>query len=137
MLYPLKKSISIENDQPLLKLLPLQTFKTQIFYNSKVLEENRVFREEDYINCRIITGEISTNKLDIHYNCEVVRPDLTIISNKVDLPALQIGEVVQASTSFRNNTNKEIVFEVFVPEQEISGLKVTPVVKTLPPKQEI
>jgi hypothetical protein len=48
-----------------------------------------------------------------------------------------VGEVTQATTSLKNNTNKEIIFEIFVPEFEVCGLKVTPVVKTLPPKQEI
>jgi len=37
LLYPLKKSIAVENDQPLIKLLPLQTLKTHIIYRSKRL----------------------------------------------------------------------------------------------------
>ena len=56
MLYPLKKSIAVENDQPLLKLLPLQTLKTYIMYKSKKLEDSKNYREEDYITCRVITG---------------------------------------------------------------------------------
>lgn len=137
LLYPLKKSICVENDQPLIKLLPLQTLKTHIIYRSRRLEDSRSYREEDYISCRVITGEIATSKLDIHYNCEVVRPDLTISHNKVDLPALQLGETVEATTAFRNNTNKEIIFEVFLPHLLVSGLSLTPVVKTLPPKQAV
>lgn len=137
LLHPLKKNIYIENDQPLFKLLPLQTVKTHIVYRSKKLEDSKSYREEDYIACRVITGEIATGKVDIHYSCEVVRPDLTVTSNKIDFQALQVGETVQATTSLRNNTNKEIIFEIFVPDFELCGLKVTPVVKTLPPKQEV
>lgn len=53
------------------------------------------------------------------------------------MPALQVGEITQAATSIKNNTNKEIIFEIFVPDFEACGLKVTPVVKTLASKQEI
>ena len=67
----------------------------------------------------------------------MVRPDLTISHNKVDLPALQLGETIEATTAFRNNTNKEIIFEVFLPNPLVSGLSLTPVVKTLPPKQAV
>jgi hypothetical protein len=138
LLHPLKKNISIENDQPLFKLLPLQTLKTSLVYKSRQLEDNgKTYKEDDYIGCKIITGEISTTKLDLHYSCEVTRPDLSITQNKIDLPALQVGEVVQASTTIRNNTNKEILFEVFVPDFEACGLMVTPVVKTLAGKQEV
>lgn len=65
----------------------------------------------------------------------MTKPDLEITSNKIDLPALQVGEATQAVTSIKNNTNKEIVFEIFVPEFEACGLRVTPVVKTLTAKQ--
>ena len=53
------------------------------------------------------------------------------------MPALQIGEIVQAATLIRNNTNKDLIFEIFMPDYEACGLKVTPVVKNLPAKQEI
>jgi hypothetical protein len=79
-------------------------------------DSGKNFKEEDYIGCKIITGEISTNKVDLHYTCEVTRADLSISNNKIDLPALQIDEIVQASTSIRNNTNKDILFELFVPD---------------------
>jgi len=118
-------------------LLPLQTLKTYFVYRSKRLEDSKNYREEEYIACKIITGEIATNKIDIHYFCEVTKPDLEITSNKIDLPALQVGEITQATTSIKNNTNKEIIFEILVPEFEACGLRVTPVVKTLTAKQEI
>lgn len=38
---------------------------------------------------------------------------------------------------FKNNINKDIVFEIFVPPFEVCGIKVTPVVKTLAPNQEV
>lgn len=44
---------------------------------------------------------------------------------------------MQASTVIKNNTNKDLVFEIFVPDVEICGLKITPVVKNLSAKQEI
>jgi hypothetical protein len=69
LLYPLKKNIQIEYDQPLFKLLPLQTLKTHILYRSRRLEEGKNHREEDYIGCRVITGDIATSKLDLHYSC--------------------------------------------------------------------
>ncbi len=106
-------------------------------YRSKKLEDSKNYREEDYIGCKVITGEIATNKIDIHYSCEVVKPDLTVSSNKIDFCALQVGEITQAATSLKNNTNKEIIFEIFVPDYDVCGLKVTPVVRTLPPKQEV
>ena len=37
LLYPLGKNLSVENDQPLIKLLPLQTLKTALIYHSKQL----------------------------------------------------------------------------------------------------
>ena len=57
--------------------------------------------------------------------------------NRIDLPALQEGESVQASTRIRNNSNKEIIYELFVPPVLLSGLRVTPVVATLQPKEEV
>lgn len=63
-----------------------------------------------------MTGEIATSKLDLHYVCDVTRPDLSVSHNKINLPALQVDELVQTTTSIRNNTNKDILFEIFVPE---------------------
>ncbi len=69
MLFNLKKNVTIENDQPLLKLLPLQTIKTHILFNSTRLSEGKNYREEDKIVCKVITGEIATSQVDIHYVC--------------------------------------------------------------------
>ncbi len=41
----LKKNVSIEHDQPLLKLLPLQTLRTYIYYNSTRLSDGKNYRE--------------------------------------------------------------------------------------------
>jgi hypothetical protein len=133
----LKKNISIENDQPLLKLLPLQTVRTHIVFNSSRLADGKNYREEDKLACKVITGEIATSQLDLHYFCEVTRPDLSLTHNKIDLPALQVAEIVQATTTLRNNSNKDLVFEIFVPDFAVCGLKLTPVVKHLPAKQEV
>lgn len=106
----LKKNVSIEHDQPLIKLLPLQTLRTYIYFNSSRLPDGKNYREEDRIACKVITGEIATSQLDLHYTVEVTRPDLTLAHNKIDLPALQVGEVAQAATTIRNNSNKDLVF---------------------------
>ena len=89
------------------------------------------------MGCRVITGELATSKFDIRYACEVVRADVAFSKNRIDLPALQEGESVQASTRIRNNSNKEIIYELFVPPVLLSGLRVTPVVATLQPKEEV
>ena len=87
----MKKNVTIENDQPLLKLLALQTIKTHLIFNSSRLSDSKNYREEDRINCKVITGEIATSQLELHYVCEVTRPDLSLTQNKIDLPALQVG----------------------------------------------
>lgn len=127
----------MDNDQPLLKLLPLQTVRTHIIFNSSRLPDGKNYREEDKLPIKVITGEIATSQLELHYVAEVTRPDLTLTHNKIDLPALQIGEIVQAATTLRNNSNKDLVFEIFVPDFQVCGLKLTPVVKHLPAKQEV
>jgi hypothetical protein len=133
----LKKNVSIEHDQPLLKLLPLQTLRTYIYFNSTRLPDAKSYREEDRIAFKVVTGEIATSQLDLHYTVEVTRPDLTLAYSKIDLPALQVGEVVQAATTIRNNSNKDLVFEIFLPDFKACGLKLTPVVRHLPAKQEV
>jgi hypothetical protein len=62
---------------------------------------------------------------------------LFIEKNKIELPALQINEICQVATVFKNNSNKEIIYELFYPFFEIAGLKITPAVKVLSPKQEV
>jgi hypothetical protein len=111
--------------------------RTHIIFNSNRLADGKNYREEDRLACKVITGEIATSQLDLHYTCEVVRPDLTLTHNKIELPALQVGEVVQAATTLRNNSNKDLIFEIFLPDFEASGLKLTPVVRHLPAKQEV
>ena len=44
---------------------------------------------------------------------------------------------MQASARLRNNSNKEVVYELFVPHQVVSGLRITPVVANLQPKEEV
>lgn len=63
ILLNLKKNVTIENDQPLLKLLPLQTIKTHLIFNSSKLTESKNYREEDRVSCKVITGEIATSQL--------------------------------------------------------------------------
>lgn len=116
ILLNLKKNVTIENDQPLLKLLPLQTIKTYLIFNSNRLSDSKNYREEDRISCKVITGEIATSQHELHYVCEVTRPDLSLTQNKIDMPALQVGEIVQAATLIRNNTNKDLIFEIFMPD---------------------
>jgi len=53
------------------------------------------------------------------------------------LPALQVNEICQVATVFKNNSNKEITYELFYPFFEIAGLKITPAVKVLSPRQEV
>jgi len=64
----------------------------------------------------MITGELATKKFDIRYVCEVVRADLAFTNNKIELPALQEGETVSATTRISNNSSKEIIYELFVPD---------------------
>lgn len=53
-------------------------------------------------------------------------------NNKLDLPALQEGELYSCAFEVKNNTSaKHLQFEVVVPHAEVCGMKVTPVVGSL------
>lgn len=109
--------------------------KKQIIYKSKSLEDKKSYREEGSIPCKIITGDIATSEIKIEYNCETIKPDLSLQHNKIDLKATQVDEISFASTILKNNINKDLIFELFVPPFEVCGLKITPVVKVLNPDQ--
>lgn len=138
LLYPLKKQLSVENDQTLFKILPRSTVKKYITYKSKPLDEyKKAMRDEGSIPCKIITGDIATDEIKIDYSCETIKPDLSVVHNHIDLQAIQVGEICYASTLLRNNLNKDLSYELFVPPFPVCGLQITPVVETLKPYQEI
>ncbi len=71
--------------------MPKETITTFITYRSKKLDNNgKTFKEEGFIPCKIITGDIANTEVKINYTCETVRPDLCILNNKIDLPVLQV-----------------------------------------------
>ena len=107
LLYPLKKHLSVENNQTLFKILPKSTVKKYITYKSKPLDDyKKSNRDEGTIPCKIITGDIATNEIKIDYSCETIKPDLSITHNHIDFQAIQVGEICYASTMLRNNLNK-------------------------------
>lgn len=62
---------------------------------------------------------------------------MSILENHIDFQSIQVEEFCSTSTVLKNNINKDVVFEIFVPPFEICGLKITPVVKNLSPNQEV
>lgn len=87
----MRPNLTVKHDQPLLKLLPRQTIHTYLVYHSTPLEANgKPHKEEGTITCKIITGQLAATEVKINFLCEVVRPDICITTNKIDLPTLQI-----------------------------------------------
>lgn len=93
MFYPIPKNISFENDQPKFKLLPKETRTKYIKFRTEKLVGTRSRHEEGVLHCKVITGNLETNEIKFHYNCDVRTPELSIGSSKIDLPALQEGEL--------------------------------------------
>jgi len=54
---------------------------------------------------------------------------------KIDFQAIQISEKYQAFLTIRNNTKVTQMIEFFLPYYEICGLKITPLVTSIPPEK--
>ena len=50
----------------------------------------------------------------------------------MDIPVLQVEESYNLMVQIKNQTQRDIIFEIFLPEYEICGLKITPLVEKIP-----
>ncbi len=133
--YPLPKEVSVELDLIPIQLLPREKFTTNIVYRSgKVLDTKK---DESFLNCKIVTGSISTRDIRIPYSCEIKRCPVEFSSLKMDFPVLQTDERHSATLRVKNTTYKEIIFEFFLPYEEVCGLHITPMVQKIAPSESV
>ena len=64
-------------------------------------------------------------------------PNLRLSHSKIELPAVQIDEVHRSKLMLSNESDFSMVFEIFTPFFELCGLQITPIVKTLAPRESL
>lgn len=108
-----------------------------MIYRSQEVKGLETRKDEGYLHCKIITGTIATHELRIPYATDIVKCPLDFEAKKIDIQALQIDEVFSTSINIANIASKDIIFEFFVPEHEICGLKINPMVAVIKAKTKI
>ena len=81
--YPLPQNITIEPESIPIKILPNEKFNLNLIYRGKEKK-----REESFLICKIITGNISTREIKIPFSCEVIVCPLNFSNLKIDFQAL-------------------------------------------------
>ena len=71
----------------------------------------------------------------IPYSCEVVKCPLEFSAKKIELPLLQIDEKTNSNIAIRNLSSRDIIFEFFLPDFSICGLKMATMVATIAPQK--
>lgn len=126
--YPLPREISIDLDLIPIKLLPNEQLDTNLIYRSQEVKGLETRKDEGYLYCKIITGNISTKEIKIPYTTDILKCPLDFQAKRIDIQALQIDETFSTSVKVTNITQHDILFEFFLPEHEICGLKINPMV---------
>jgi len=137
LFYPLPKEISVELDLIPLKLLPKEKFQTNLIYRSTKIPgiDNR--KDEGYLKCKIITGNIATKDLRLPYSCDIMKCPLEFSAMKIDIPVMQVDEMFNTTLMIKNTAYKTMIFEFFLPKFEVCGLKLTPMVERIKPEESV
>ena len=102
-----------------------------IFKASKLQKQNGILR------AKVIVGKETTKEIEIKYEANVIKLPLSFSSLSVQFPVLQPGELSSFIVDISNISFKDYIYEIQVPSEEISGLKLTPLTNVVPVEKSV
>ena len=80
-----------------------------------------------------ITGNICTKELKIPYSVQISKSPIVFDKQKLEFPALPVGETSEIILSCINKSQKHYEIEIVPPYYRVAGVQITPVVQSLAP----
>ncbi len=78
-----------------------------------------------------ITGNICTKEIKLHYGANIAKCPLQFDKQRLEFPALPVGETSEIILSCTNKGQKIQEVEIVQPYFKVAGVQITPLVQAL------